>query len=127
MRPVMILAALAALALAASAPPSFAQKVDKNGRCHDASGKFAKADVCAGVPGAKSAASATKSAAGSAAAAVGGAAAGTKKTAEAAAGEVTRAPASAAAAADSKGPYKLDAKGKCHDAKGHMAAKAKCA
>jgi hypothetical protein len=28
---------------------------------------------------------------------------------------------------DPKAPYKLDAKGKCHDAKGKMAAKAKCA
>jgi hypothetical protein len=35
--------------------------------------------------------------------------------------------ASKTAAADPNGPYKLDAKGKCHDAKGRMAAKTKCA
>jgi hypothetical protein len=117
MRPVMILAALAALALA---PPSFAQKVDKNGRCHDASGKFAKAEVCNGAPGAKTAGSEAKSAASGAGAAVTGASAsverGASKTAK-----------GAAAAVDPNGPYKLDSKGKCHDAKGKMAAKAKCA
>ena len=32
-----------------------------------------------------------------------------------------------AAKADDKGPYKLDAKGKCHDAKGRMAKKEMCA
>jgi hypothetical protein len=106
----MILAALAALALATSAPPSFAQKIDKNGRCHDASGKFAKDDVCKGAAGATAS---TKSAAGGSATAAGGASKG--------------AAAKPAAAADANGPYKLDAKGKCHDAKGKMAAKAKCA
>jgi hypothetical protein len=45
------------------------------------------------------------------------------KGAAAAAGSTTK----PAAAADLNGPYKLDAKGKCHDAKGKMAAKAKCA
>ena len=95
MRPIMI---LAVLAFAAATPSVHAQTLDKNGRCHDASGKFAKADVCKGA----------------------------KATTTAAAGEATRAPA-AAAAADPNGPYKLDAKGKCHDAKGKMAAKAKCA
>jgi hypothetical protein len=35
--------------------------------------------------------------------------------------------AAATPAADPNGPYKLDAKGKCHDAKGKMAKKAKCA
>ncbi len=48
MRPVIILAVLAALALSTSASPSFAQKIDKNGRCHDASGKFATDSVCKG-------------------------------------------------------------------------------
>ena len=101
MRPVIILAALAALTLATSAEPSFAQKIDKNGRCHDASGKFAKADVCKGA----------------------------KATTGAAAETATRAPAATAAAPakDPKGPYTLDAKGKCHDAKGKMASKSKCA
>ncbi len=91
----------AALALALAAPSVQAQTVDKNGRCHDAAGKFAKADVCKG----------------------------SKATTGAAAETATRAPASAAAtpASDPKAPYKLDAKGKCHDAKGKMAAKAKCA
>lgn len=42
MRHFIILAAVAALA----SSPAFAQKLDKNGRCHDASGRFAKADVC---------------------------------------------------------------------------------
>jgi hypothetical protein len=96
MRPILI---LAVLALAAAAPSVQAQTVDKNGRCHDAAGKFAKADVCKGA----------------------------KSTTTAAAETATRAPAAATAAADAKGPYKLDAKGKCHDAKGKMAAKAKCA
>ena len=32
-----------------------------------------------------------------------------------------------APAVDPKAPYKLDAKGKCHDVKGKMASKAKCA
>jgi hypothetical protein len=100
MRPVMILAALAALALA---PPSFAQKVDKNGRCHDASGKFAKDEVCAGVKGSTAPASTAAAPAASAKAA------------------------KPAAAADANGPYKLDSKGKCHDAKGKMASKSKCA
>ena len=44
------LAIVAALALAASAAD--AQKIDKNGRCHDAAGKFAKMDVCKGAGGA---------------------------------------------------------------------------
>ncbi len=44
MRKVLMIAAV--LAFAASAP-SYAQKLDKNGRCHAADGKFAKAEVCA--------------------------------------------------------------------------------
>jgi hypothetical protein len=50
MRHVLMIAA--ALALVAAAP-SYAQKIDKNGRCHDAAGKFAKADVCKGAGGSK--------------------------------------------------------------------------
>jgi hypothetical protein len=111
MRNVLMIAA--ALALIVSAP-SFAQKLDKNGRCHDASGKFAKADVCGGVSGA------AKSAASGTAGAVTGAAAGVERSAS----KTTK---TAEAAVDAKGPYKLDAKGKCHDAKGKMASKAKCA
>jgi hypothetical protein len=94
---------LAALALVAVAPPSFAQKVDKNGRCHDASGKFAKDEVCSGVKGS------------------------TAPAATAAAPATSAKAAKPAAAADANGPYKLDSKGKCHDAKGKMAAKSKCA
>jgi len=92
---------LAALAIAAAAPSVHAQTLDKNGRCHDAAGKFAKADVCKGA----------------------------KATTGAAAETATRAPAATAAAPakDPKGPYTLDAKGKCHDAKGKMASKSKCA
>lgn len=41
------LALVAALALCASAAD--AQKLDKNGKCHAADGKFAKAEVCAGA------------------------------------------------------------------------------
>lgn len=41
-----IAAAAFALSLAGGAT---AQKLDKNGRCHDASGKFAKMEVCQGV------------------------------------------------------------------------------
>lgn len=41
---------LAALAFAASVSllsgSAFAQKIDANGKCHDASGKFAKMEVC---------------------------------------------------------------------------------
>lgn len=55
----MITAALGMLSVAAA--PASAQKLDKNGRCHDAAGRFAKASVCAG--GGKSAGtSATKAA-----------------------------------------------------------------
>jgi hypothetical protein len=54
MRSVLMIAA--ALALVATAP-SYAQKIDKNGRCHDAAGKFAKAEVCKGAGGSKSTAS----------------------------------------------------------------------
>jgi hypothetical protein len=108
MRKILMMAA--ALALVASAP-SFAQTIDKNGRCHDASGKFAKDEVCKG---------ASKSAAGKATGAVTGAATSVERGAN-------KAAKGAAAAVDPNGPYKLDAKGKCHDAKGKMAAKAKCA
>jgi hypothetical protein len=41
----------AALALAAGAAQ--AQKIDKNGRCHDAAGKFAKMEVCKSAAPAK--------------------------------------------------------------------------
>ena len=85
MRPIMI---LAVLAFAAATPSVHAQTLDKNGRCHDAAGKFAKAEVCKGA----------------------------KATTPAAAGEVTRAPAPAADAngpykLDAKGKCH-DAKGK---------------
>jgi hypothetical protein len=60
MRHVLMIAA--ALALVAAAP-SYAQKLDKNGRCHDAAGKFAKADVCKGSTGGKTAAPAATAAA----------------------------------------------------------------
>lgn len=38
-----------------SAGPAGAQKIDANGRCHDAAGKFAKAEVCGGASATKSA------------------------------------------------------------------------
>ena len=53
MRPMMILAALSILAVA---PSVQAQTLDKNGRCHDSAGKFAKAEVCKGVKGTTTAA-----------------------------------------------------------------------
>src|SRR5947207_10856319 len=48
-------AAIAALAIMFSAGAASAQKVDANGRCHDASGKFAKDEVCGGVSASKTA------------------------------------------------------------------------
>jgi hypothetical protein len=53
MRPIMI---LAVLAFATATPSVHAQTLDKNGRCHDASGKFAKADVCKASKGTTTAA-----------------------------------------------------------------------
>ena len=48
MRNMMIVAA--ALVMAGAAPGlASAQKIDKNGRCHAASGQFAKAEVCGGA------------------------------------------------------------------------------
>ncbi len=91
-----------ALSLASAAD---AQKVDKNGRCHDAAGRFAKAEVCGGVSTSKS-----KSRSKSAPAAL--------------------PPAAAAPSASAGAPthtFKLDAKGKCRDEKGKMAKKAMCA
>jgi hypothetical protein len=49
MRSIILL--FAAVALTASlAGAADAQKLDKNGRCHDTAGKFAKAEVCGGAP-----------------------------------------------------------------------------
>jgi hypothetical protein len=45
----MIAAALSLLAVAA--PSAYAQKIDANGKCHGADGKFAKMDVCKAVTG----------------------------------------------------------------------------
>jgi hypothetical protein len=42
----MIAAALSLLTVAGT--PAFAQKLDANGKCHGADGKFAKAEVCKG-------------------------------------------------------------------------------
>jgi hypothetical protein len=55
--------AIAAAAILLSAGAAGAQKLDANGRCHDASGKFAKQEVCTGAKSAKSAKSATAAAA----------------------------------------------------------------
>ncbi|HEY2750067.1 hypothetical protein [Phenylobacterium sp.] len=46
-------AAIAALAILFGAGAASAQKIDANGRCHDASGKFAKAEVCGGATATK--------------------------------------------------------------------------
>jgi hypothetical protein len=51
MRNTLVLAAAAVLALGAFASvPAQAQKIDANGRCHDAAGRFAKVEVCGGAP-----------------------------------------------------------------------------
>lgn len=77
-----------------------AQKIDKNGRCHDAKGHFAKMEVCKGSGAPATAAS---------------------KRATAPAATAPAKPVTGAAAG-----YKLDAKGNCHDAKGKMVKKAQC-
>jgi hypothetical protein len=50
MRKFLMVAAAVAM-LGSISTTASAQKIDKNGRCHDKAGKFAKADVCAGVKG----------------------------------------------------------------------------
>lgn len=56
-RTIAIVASLLLIASSASA-----QKIDKNGRCHDAAGKFAKMEVCKGAAsGASTAAGASAS------------------------------------------------------------------
>lgn len=57
-----------------------AQKLDANGKCHDASGKFAKAEVCGGAS-AKSATKSAKSAGAASASAAATPAAATAKSA----------------------------------------------
>jgi hypothetical protein len=47
MRQLLMIAAAVAM-LGALSTPASAQKLDKNGRCHDAHGKFAKDEVCKG-------------------------------------------------------------------------------
>ena len=46
MRHAILIAAVLSLAFAA---PGYAQKIDANGKCHAADGKFAKAEVCKGA------------------------------------------------------------------------------
>lgn len=50
-----VLMMTAALGLLATVTPASAQTIDKNGRCHDAAGKFAKMEVCRGAGGSKTA------------------------------------------------------------------------
>jgi hypothetical protein len=50
MRRALVLIAALAFATSVTALPASAQKWDKNGRCHDSAGKFAKDAACAGVP-----------------------------------------------------------------------------
>jgi hypothetical protein len=54
MRHALMIAAALSL-LVGFAAPSYAQKIDANGRCHDKAGKFAKAEVCKGGAGMMSA------------------------------------------------------------------------
>jgi hypothetical protein len=88
----------AALALMA-AGPAWAQKIDANGRCHDASGKFAKAEVCGGASSSKA-----------------------SKSAHAATSAAAPASATASAKADKSAKAEKSAKAdkpaKCRDAKG---------
>jgi hypothetical protein len=98
--------ALAAAAFALLAGAADAQKIDRNGRCHDAKGRFAKMEVCQGAPSSAPAAKSTS----------------TAKPAATAKPTTTASAAGAAPAAT----YKLDAKGKCRDAKGRMAKKDLC-
>ena len=100
MRHLLMLAAALSLGLAAQTSVQ-AQTLDKNGRCHDAAGKFAKADVCKGAK----AGAATPAAAETATKA-------SKKE--------------AAKAAEPAAVYKADAKGNCHDAKGKLVKKTLC-
>lgn len=94
MQRLMIIAAAIALAMSA---PALAQMVDKNGRCHDAAGRFAKAEVCKSAPKAKVT---------------------PMKTGAISAKAIKAEPMAAI--------YKLDAKGMCHDAKGKLAKKDMC-
>jgi hypothetical protein len=61
MRKILMIAAAIAT-LGSISTTASAQKIDKNGRCHDAAGKFAKDAVCAGAGGAKGAAPAATAA-----------------------------------------------------------------
>ena len=74
----LIAAAAAAFLFAGSVS---AQKLDANGRCHDAKGQFAKAEVCAGasMKAGKSKAAASATAAATPAAATAGASAKPQK------------------------------------------------
>jgi hypothetical protein len=58
MRKILMVAAAVAM-LGSISTTASAQKIDKNGRCHDAAGKFAKAEVCKGAAGAKTPAAAS--------------------------------------------------------------------
>jgi hypothetical protein len=66
--------AIAAAAILLSAGAAGAQKLDANGRCHDASGKFAKQEVCGGMSKSSKSAKSAGTAAAPAAATAGSAA-----------------------------------------------------
>ena len=119
------LAFVAAIVLAAGA--ASAQKIDANGRCHAANGQFAKAEVCGGASKTTTTTKTTSTKTETATTAPAGATSTTTKCRDDK-GHFMKcgvAPAAASAKADA-GPYKLDAKGKCHDAKGKMAKKEMC-
>lgn len=120
------LAIVAAFALAAGS--ATAQKIDANGRCHAANGQFAKAEVCGGVSKSTTTTKTTAAKTETATTAPAGSTATATKCRDAK-GHFMKCDAAAAPAASAKpdaGAYKLDAKGKCHDAKGKMAKKEMC-
>ncbi len=122
------LAIVAAFALAAGS--ATAQKIDANGRCHAANGQFAKAEVCGGVSKSTTTTKTTAAKTETATTAPTGSTTTTTKCRDAKGHfmkcDAAPAAAPAASAKADAGPFKLDAKGKCHDAKGKMAKKEMC-
>jgi hypothetical protein len=115
LRKFSVIAAIAALSVAAPAVADSGgpYKLDKNGKCHDAKGQFAKTEMC-------------KGAAAAAPAAAKPAAAKSTASKPTAAKPATTASAAAKPVASASTGYKLDAKGKCRDAKGKMAKQGMC-
>jgi hypothetical protein len=105
-----------------------ANKIDANGRCHDDTGKFAKAEVCGGVSTTRTTSKTTAmhSTSTTAAPPPMSAAPQNAQRCRDDKGHFMKCGAAAPAAVAPAGGYKRDAKGKCHDAKGKMAKKDLC-